>query len=33
MHEWVKTMLGRTPATVVQTIAWAILCVSSYPKI
>src|SRR5262245_66300089 len=27
LHEWVKGMLGRTHATVVQTIAWAVLCV------
>lgn len=27
VQEWVKTMLGRTHATVVQTVAWAVLCV------
>ena len=27
VQEWVKTMAGRTHATVVQTIAWAVLCV------
>jgi hypothetical protein len=27
VQEWGKTMLGRTPATVGQTIAWAVLCV------
>jgi hypothetical protein len=27
VQEWVKTMLGRMHATVVQTIAWAVLCV------
>jgi Transposase DDE domain len=26
VREWVKTMLGRTHATVVHTIAWAVLC-------
>src|SRR5438128_6803568 len=26
VQEWVKTMLGRTHATVVQTVAWAVLC-------
>jgi hypothetical protein len=26
VQEWVKTRLGRTPATVVQTVAWAVLC-------
>jgi hypothetical protein len=25
-REWVKVMLGRTHATVVHTIAWAVLC-------
>jgi hypothetical protein len=27
VQEWVKTMLGRTHATIVHTIAWAVLCV------
>jgi hypothetical protein len=27
VHAWVKAMLGKTHATVVQTIAWAVLCV------
>ena len=27
VQEWVKTMAGKTHATVVQTIAWAVLCV------
>lgn len=27
VHAWVKTMLGRTHATVVHTLAWAVLCV------
>src|SRR6266568_9539578 len=26
VQEWVKTRLGRTQATVVQTVAWAVLC-------
>ena len=26
VHAWVKTMLGRTHATVIHTIAWAVLC-------
>jgi hypothetical protein len=33
VQAWVKTMLGKTHATVVQTIAWAVLCVLVAPRV